>query len=233
MKKFDIIAVRENGTLTEKAVKHGKAPSSSKVLDTVKGHTPNSALKTYRIKAGAGISKTTETLSDEEKQSLEPKNAFFVDFNGVLDDYQESLKKHRERASFLIPKITDPKKIYILCQAALKYNALMVFTSEHRNSGVNLYTVIGRCLSKSSNEEHVEFFNNNRRELRSLSKHSTESFGLRTDEIARFVKENEITHCATFEDDHPIDERFNPIYTQRTKGLDSSHIEKAIGFLSL
>ena len=241
MKTFDIYKQGEKF----KAVKQGKsangtfmtslsAPSTTAAVTRFKAQLKNGSLDANQL-----TDATNQAIAKEMKQSagfaeaaeVGDNKAIYCDFNGVLDDRDKNLSCNEWNAGFRLPKVVDVDRLYEVAKLAVKHNAKLVMISEWRKDGVTYYTVIGRALRNSDNEEHQAFLNENRRKLRELCSDVTTVSRNRDTEIKQHIEFEEITNCVVLEDEHPISAELNPIMVHHP-GLNMSHIERADAVLS-
>lgn len=240
MKAFNIwMAI--NGSL--EAVKAPKAAFADKtpplgftVLQaSLKASTKSAAIKQYLARVESGLITPKPPKAPSRKNVVKaldynfdkPVNkVMFVDFNGVLDDIEK--ESNDSNLKFKLPKIACPEKIIRLVKLALKHDAKMVFISEHRKFNVGLKVIIGRCLLHSGNEEHANFYNENKLKISELTRvRATPVLNSRSQEVREYILDEAVTHCVVFEDSHPIDEELNLVRIQWSEGLQDRHIEEA------
>ena len=154
------------------------------------------------------------------------KKAIYCDFNGVLDDPdKESTESH---PCFKYPQEACPHKVMKLVKLALKHDAKLVLTSLLRDYGLDMYSIIGRCLAHSGIEEYESFIQDNIDAISELCFiHPTDQGDSRSDEIAEHIIENKFTHFVVFEDTHQISEKLNPVMCDPFIGLTDELINIA------
>lgn len=159
------------------------------------------------------------------------KKAIYCDYHGVLNDPNK--KSNESHLCFKIPQEACPDKIMLLLNLAIKHDAKLVLTSLLRNHGLDMYTIIGRCLSNSENEKHRDFIKNNLNKIIDLCMIApTDDIHHRSDEIKEHIKEYGFTHYVVFEDEHDIDKSLNPIMCSPSEGLTKKEVSVAEGVLN-
>lgn len=249
MSKFDIWVNGESFKAEKVKNPHDSNIHGWEYVTTLNGSTKKNVLMQVKTRVQSGILKVPKhrenvLFSEKEKENTRPslptsqtheiKKRIYCDFNGVLDDREREQNVPRnERPAFRLPKVSCPHKIFRLIKLALKHDAKIIMTSLHRHDVGSYAAIIPRCLANCEIEEYVQFYEENKSEIKRLTRtRSTPTINERTDEVRMHIIENECTHFVVFEDDHPIDSDLNPVMTDWYTGLEDSHIERADKILS-
>lgn len=232
--KFAVYASNDGLKWAAEKLKKGAASPTLyglNLIDTVAA--TSKVLAISRVKKSGAVPLSTHAGKNEPilAQSEEAKKVIYCDFNGVLDHWQKSIDCRENNDLFRLRNTVNIDNLYKLAKLAIDTGATVVLTSLWRNYGIS-FADIFRFLKRHPDpkvqafyKEHQDFFFYECSEV-------TGDLGQRTDEVALHVKENNVTHCIVFEDDHHIDSRLNPIRTQSTVGLLDEHFEKAYTLLS-
>ena len=184
-------------------------------------------------KSNISFASENSTSSKEPLLSYSPEinKVIYCDFNGVLDDFQRSLDCNESNNLRRLRNTVDLDRLYKLAKLSVDTGAKVVITSLWRKYSISFSDVF-HFLRGHEDPDVWEFYKSNREHLMIHCDDSTYDLDCRTDEIALHVKENNVTHCVVFEDDHFIDERLNPIRTQSSVGLLDEHFDLAYKILS-
>ncbi|WP_318493365.1 HAD domain-containing protein [Photobacterium leiognathi] len=228
MKNYNIYS---EGTGRYKAVKEGKS-ANGVFVTTLSASCATAAIERFKrldIKRSVSNSDTSDLFADPDL--VGDAKVVFCDFNGVLDDNKSNLECNEWCPSFRLPLVVDEWRLFEVTRLAVNHNARLVMTSEWRKSGVNFYNILKRIQRKTTNDTYKKFFTDNRKLIRDLCSDATDVLSSRDEEIKKYVRDNSITLCVVFEDDHPISEELNPIVVTYP-GLNSTDIERAEVILS-
>lgn len=238
MALYDIFALHLNGETYVEPIKvkrtdregSKKAAKGMEFIGRLKSTTPKAATMAAKTRLSSGI------ISLPSTGELSPSFAIFCDINGVLDDFS-SWGKLLARPDE--GQLTDLARLRVLVSAdklerlvklAIKYNAIIVCTSEWRKRGINIYDLVRSVLGKDGTEEQQEFVHFNRSALfyhtSEATPYSRDYSDSRSDEIIEYVLENKITHCTVLEDSHKIPEVLNPIMVSEHNGIGDGHFER-------
>lgn len=238
MPKFDVWLSKSNKpTIVKVKNDHESSVDNSVYIKTIISSTKSTASKQVQTQIKSGLIKypemkqtpvSFENNNDNllEKNDWPIKKAIFTDYNGVLDD--PDVKSNERDLCFKLPQEADPHKIYMLAQLAVKHDAYLVFTSENRLYGGDLYSTVFRCLLHCGIEKYVQFIDDNEDKLQKLlmANHTPVSSN-RSSEIREEIKRSKYTHYVVFEDYHSIDKELNPFMTNPLVGLTEEHIQQA------
>nr|WP_276560756.1 HAD domain-containing protein [Vibrio coralliirubri] len=165
------------------------------------------------------------------------KVVIFVDYNGVLDSYEntiaiEEANPELKRGEFDFLKATVlHDRVYKIAKLALEHNALVVTTSDFRREGVNFYSLIRATVAKRGTEEQKAFVVDNKRTLRGLCTDVTGVGRSRNIEITDYIEKEGVTHCVVLEDDHDIDSLYNRIWVSGYRGLSDANFNELESYL--
>lgn len=252
MPKFDVFIQNQKVKVQKNPSETPSTMAGFDYVGSLIGSTKVNALTQAKNKVKQGIfnkaiddlnknKKSTVMIEQESKvealagvSSETPKKAIYSDVNGVLDDRErESNADIRESASFYVPAIVCPHKIFKLMKLAIKHQADLVMISDWRLSGLDFYPVVARSLLNSEIPEYVSFVNENMDDIMDLCNViPTSDLGKRTDEVRKHAIDYGYTHFVVLEDSHEIEEDLNPIMVNWMTGLQDEHIEKADALLS-
>ncbi|WP_025562870.1 HAD domain-containing protein [Psychromonas sp. SP041] len=166
-------------------------------------------------------------VSDDQ----DPVKVIYCDFNGVLDVHEKTMSCNRSSTLGMLSETVNIKNLYLLLKLAIDTQSQVVLTSMWRNYGVNFLNIF-RFLKNCGIPEYNEYYIEHKNALPDIGMDITENSGPRTNEIERHARENNVTHCVVFEDDHFIDSRLNPIRTNYRVGLLQEHFDEAYKLLS-
>lgn len=234
MAKYSVFSRAFNGVTNFKIMK-GEAHQSIKkdgftFLGVVDAFSPKKAEDIAKVRIASGLYKTTALNNSK-------KIAIFCDYNGVLDNFEntrkiEIEKPELERGDFYFLRATViTSHVYRIAKLALEYNAMVVATSEFRKDGVDFYRLIRSTVAQNGTDEQKQYIQDNRDKLRELCFDITGVGRSRNEEISDYVTKNDITHCVVLEDDHDIDDLYNRIWVSGYHGMSEKNFEQLEEYL--
>jgi hypothetical protein len=230
MKKFNIYI---NGAGSLSAEKVGVHASGTKIA-TITAISPRKALTMATLQIKNNIIKLPaiedtpkeDRLLQQLDSERELKKVIFCDFHGVLDNGE--IHHDIRDAYYRLPKESCPHKIVMLLKLAIKHDASIIITSLHRHDIENYQAVFVRCLKHCNIEEYTDFYNENRKTIKRLTRTYATGFGNdRRSEVREAIFMHEYSHFIVFEDEHTIGEDLNEVRTCTYTGLTTAHIERA------
>jgi len=237
MVSYDILSI--NGIISALATSKN---STHQKIATLRATSKTSAVRIAKIQIENKLIKNPNTYSRKttkvQNKGLKsigttnetPKKGIFCDFNGVLDNGKRS---DEININYRLAKETCPHKAFKLLSLAIKHDAIIVMSSQHRILEAEYYPILKKALRQSGFKEYVDFINNNRQQIRNLcSVNPTGRGSSRRNEIIEYADFARLTHFVVFEDEHHIGDDLNAIMTETRIGLTDSHIERGDTFLN-